>query len=115
MPTVLRSCAAWIAIACLALASLWPLASLAASQKPGPAMAICSGGGAWQNPGSAPTRNVHGHCSYCSNGQPYTLDVANSNIAAFRATAHYLSAPTPTRARPAQSARADNRARAPPA
>jgi|SRR5450830_111957 len=115
MPIALRSFAAWIAVACIAFGSLLPLASLAATKMPSSAMAICSTGAGWQNPGSTPNQAAHGHCTYCSNGQPYTLDLPGSQIAAFRATAVYLTAQAPQHEQLAHVSREDNRARAPPA
>ena len=114
MPTALRSFAAWIAIACLAFGSLLPLASLAATKTPASAMAICSTGATWQSPGSAPNQSAHVHCTYCSSGQPYVLDLPGSKIDAFRATSAYLTAQTPQRENFPHLSREDNRARAPP-
>ena len=116
MPTALRSFAAWIAIACLAFGSLLPLVSLAAVKSPTPAMAICSTGvnAGWQSPGSAPGQPAHAHCSYCSGGQPYVLDLPDSNIDEFRAASVYLTAQTAQREHFQHVLRADNRARAPP-
>ena len=115
MPTVLRSFAAWIAIACLAFGSLLPLAALAA-KSPASAMAICSTNVnvGWQTPGSAPGQPAHAHCSYCSSGQPYVLDLPDGNVDAFRAASVYLTAQTPQREHFPRVSSADNRARAPP-
>lgn len=115
MPTALRSFAAWIAVACIAFGSLLPLASLAATKMPSSAMAICSTGAGWQNPGSTPNQAAHNHCAYCSNAQPYMLHLPRGKIAAFRATTIYLIAQAPQHEELAHVSRADNRARAPPA
>ncbi|MFL9880198.1 DUF2946 family protein [Herbaspirillum rhizosphaerae] len=116
MPTALRSFAAWIAIACLAFGSLLPLASAATAKIPASAMAICStsASASWQNPGSPGGQAAHTHCTYCSSGQPYVLNLPGSNVDAFRATSAYLIAPTPERDGFQHLSRADNRARAPP-
>jgi len=57
MPSLLRPVAAWIAIACMAIGSLLPLASQAAA-KSSPEMAICSTSASWQSPTGAPGRTV---------------------------------------------------------
>jgi len=117
MPSSLRSFAAWIAIAALAFGSLLPLASLAATKTPTATMAICSTSAstAWQSPGSAPNPSAHAHCSYCSNGQPYVLDLPGGNVDTFHATSMYRTAQALQREHFPQVSKADNRARAPPA
>ncbi|WP_034297957.1 hypothetical protein [Herbaspirillum sp. RV1423] len=117
MLTVFRSLAAWIAIACLAFASLLPLASLAEAKTPASAMAICSGAPSWQMPGSGSGQAGHAHCIYCSS-QSYAFGFQEGNLGNggdFRAALLYFTAQAPQRAAHPYLLREDSWARAPPA
>jgi len=116
MPRLLRPVTAWIAIACLAIGSLLPLASMAAAKSsPERAMAICATSASWQSPTGAPGQMAHAHCLYCSGGQPFHLDFPDSNVDAFRAALVYAATPAPQRVSQLQRLREDSWARAPPA
>lgn len=116
MPSFLRPVASWIAITCLAIGSLLPLASLAAvKSSPDMAMAICSTSASWQSQSGTPGQMAHAHCLYCSGGQPYHLDFPDSKIDAFRAALVYTTTPAPQRVSQLQRLREDSWARAPPA
>lgn len=116
MLRLLRPVTAWIAIACLAIGSLLPLASMAAAKSsPEMAMAICSTSASWQSPTGAPGQMAHAHCLYCSGGQPFHLDFPDSNVDAFRAALVYAATPAPQRVSQLQRLREDSWARAPPA
>ncbi len=115
MPRLLHPVATWIAIACLAIGSLLPLASMAAAKSPEMAMAICSTSGSWQSPTGTPAQMAHAHCPYCSGGQPFHLDLPDSNVDAFRAALVYVATPAPQRVSQLQRLREDSWARAPPA
>jgi len=113
MPSLLRPVAAWIAIACMAIGSLLPLASQAAA-KSSPEMAICSTSASWQSPTGAPGQMAHAHCLYCSGGQPFHLDFPDGNTDAFHAALVYSTTPAPQRVSQLQRLREDSWARAPP-
>ena len=116
MPSLLRPVAAWIAIACMAIGSLLPMASQAAAKSsPEMAMAICSTSASWQNPTGAPGQTAHAHCLYCSSGQPFHLDFPDGNVDAFRAALIYSATPALQRVSQLQQLREDSWARAPPA
>ncbi len=113
MSRLLRPFAAWIAIACLALGSLWPLATPAAV-KSQVGMAICSTGTSLQTP-ATPGQAMHAHCMYCNGNQAYRFDVPDSRLDAFQAALAYAVTPAPQDISHPHRLREDSWARAPPA